>query len=76
MGRHGLETASEVIDALGGTAAVARLTNRQMQHVSNWRSTGRLPPDTFLIMTAELHKIRLAAPSEIWGIPSSREAVS
>jgi hypothetical protein len=33
-----LTTASDVIDALGGTTMVARLTGRKPQHVTNWRA--------------------------------------
>ena len=32
--------ASEIIDALGGTAEVARLCETSMQAVSNWRQHG------------------------------------
>lgn len=63
-----LETANDVIDALGGTAATARLTGRKDQHVSNWRAAGRLPADTFLILQDELRKIGKSANSMVWGI--------
>ena len=63
-----LLTASEVIDALGGTAVVARLTGKTMGAVSNWRATGRLAPETFLILTAALAERALSAPPALWGI--------
>lgn len=63
-----LTTASEVIDRLGGTAATARLTSRRDQHVTNWRRSGRLPPDTFLIMQSELRRLGAEAPPSLWGI--------
>jgi len=63
-----LQTASDVIDALGGTAATARLTDRRDQHISNWRKTGRLPANTFLILTGKLQEIDCAASPELWGI--------
>jgi len=63
-----LQTASEVIDALGGTAATARFTGRKDQHVSNWRATGRLPADTFLIISQELETKNCKASPVLWGI--------
>lgn len=63
-----LQTAGEVIDALGGTAATARITGRKDQHVSNWRAAKKLPADTFLILQAELRARELDAPPSLWGI--------
>lgn len=68
MTARDLQTAGDVIDALGGTAATARLTGRKDQHVSNWRASGKLPAKTFLILKQELKARGLAAPSKIWGI--------
>lgn len=69
-----LRTASEVIDALGGTAETARLTGKKDQHVSNWRAYGLLPSSTFLILQAELRDRDLSAPPSIWGIREPSEA--
>lgn len=69
-----LQSASEVIDALGGTAATARLTDRRAQHVSNWRKTGRLPPDTFLVLKTELNERNCRASPELWGIKEPERA--
>lgn len=63
-----LQTAGDVIDALGGTAATARLTGRRDQHVSNWRAAGKLPAKTFLILKGELKSRGLQAAPELWGI--------
>jgi hypothetical protein len=63
-----LTTASDVIDALDGTTAVARITGRKPQHVTNWRASGRLPPATFLILSDALKGRGKAAPSSLWGI--------
>lgn len=69
-----LQSASEVIDALGGTGATARLTGRRYdQAVSNWRTTGRLPPDTFLIISEELKKRGDSASPAIWGIAEAAQ---
>lgn len=69
-----LQTAGQVIDALGGTAATARLTNRAAQHVSNWRKANRLPADTFLILREELTKRGKNAPPSVWGIREPEQA--
>lgn len=74
MANQTLETASEVIDTLGGTTAVARLAGRKAQHVTNWRASGRLPADTFLIMKAELDTRGMSAPSSLWGIVEPTKA--
>lgn len=63
-----LRTADKVIDKLGGTAVTARLTGRKPQHVSNWRKAGRLPADTFLIVSKRLEEIGYCAPPNVWGI--------
>lgn len=63
-----LTTAGDVIDALGGTTAVARLTGRKPQHVTNWRASGRLPSPFFLIMTRALEDHGKSAPPHLWGI--------
>ena len=63
-----LDTTDEVIDECGGTVAFAKLIARDKQHVSNYRSTGRFPPDTFLIVEAALKKRRCRAPSMLWSI--------
>lgn len=69
-----LQTAGDVIDALGGTAATARLTGRKDQHVSNWRRAGRLPPKTFLVLKTELKTRDLRASPSLWGIDDPERA--
>lgn len=66
MAMRELQTADDVIDALGGTASTARLTGRKSQHVSNWRASGRLPADTFLSLRAALEKRGYTAPPALW----------
>ena len=69
-----LKTVNDVIDALGGTSAVARLTARKPQHVSNWRSEKRIPAAKYLKMQAHLRGRRLSAPSTLWGIEPAHAA--
>lgn len=63
-----LLTVSEVIDALGGTAVVARLLGLTMGAVTNWRATGRINSKFFLILSAALADKGLSAPPDLWGI--------
>lgn len=63
-----LATTSEVIDALGGTTRVARLTGRKLAAVSNWREKQSFPPSTFLVMQAALAKAERSAPATLWGM--------
>lgn len=65
-----LNTASEVIDAVGGTAAAARLTGASMGSVTNWRAAGRMPATYFLVFQLALAEQGFAAPSMLWGIRS------
>jgi hypothetical protein len=69
-----LQTARAVIDALGGTTMVARLTRRKPQHVTNWKASGRLPAETFLTLKQALAKKELEASSRLWGITEPSEA--
>lgn len=68
-----LETSAAVIDALGGTAAVARLANKAMQTVSNWRSRG-FPSDTFLLLQAALKAQGRTAPAALWRMEEPRKS--
>lgn len=63
-----LLSADKVVDALGGPTAVAKLTSKSVQAVSNWKRTGRLACDTFLVLSAELEKHGHRAPPSLWGI--------
>lgn len=65
---HELQTASAVIDALGGTAATARLTGRKAQHVTNWRAANRLPANTYIVLNEALTERGLNASPKVWGM--------
>jgi hypothetical protein len=68
-----LRTPQEVIDLLGGTAAVAKMTGRSAQAVSNWRSRG-LPSEMFLVMSKALEAKNINADPSLWNIAAPREA--
>lgn len=69
-----LSQTGTVIDALGGTASVARITGRKPQAVSNWRKRETFPPDTFLILSGALTLKGKSAPASLWGMSSGRAA--
>jgi hypothetical protein len=76
--RRILRDAGAVIDRLGGTFAVARLTGKKPQEISNARRRGRLPPSTILVLRDELAAIGCSAPASVWGAiePRSRKPVN
>lgn len=55
-----------VIEALGGTNAVAKLTGRKYSAAFNWRSFEHFPPDTFLVMQKALQERGYDAPPKLW----------
>ena len=61
-----LHSTVAVIDALGGTDAVAKLTGRKYSAAFNWRSFETFPPDTFLVMTEALREKGFVAPPKLW----------
>jgi len=68
-----LDTVDAVIDALGGTAEVARLVGRGAQAVANWRKRGSMPPEMFLIMSDALAARDLRALPALWGMAEPAE---
>lgn len=66
-----LTNADQVIDALGGTSAVAALTGRGLSAVSNWRKSGRIATETFLIFDAALKAKSCKASPALWGLPET-----
>jgi len=61
-----LQSTSEVIDQLGGTAEVARLMSTTSKAVSNWRVFDRFPTDTYKLIQSELNKRGKSAPDHLW----------
>ena len=67
-----LHSARAIIAAIGngkGNGPIAELTGRKTQHVTNWKNEGRLPADTFLVVSAKLAELGYrASPKKLWGI--------
>jgi DNA-binding transcriptional regulator YdaS (Cro superfamily) len=62
-----LLTHAEVIAALGGPTAMARLLGKhKAQVVDNWRRRERFPPETFLAIQQALLIRGKSAPPDLW----------
>ena len=66
-------TTSAVIDCLGGIKAVAALTGRKYTAVHNWTTREAFPPDTYLLMKAELEKRGHRVPPALWRMVEAAE---
>jgi hypothetical protein len=62
-----LSTTIAVIEALGGTSAVAALTGRTYPAAFNWRSAETFPSNTYVKMTNALEDKGMSAPPSLWG---------
>lgn len=69
-----LKTAREVIDKLGGIAAVARLTGRKYNAAWNWTSFESFPSETYVVMTDALRAAGYTAPHSLWRMVASPES--
>lgn len=49
-----LRTVESIIEALGGTSAVAELSGVGLSAVSNWKKRGRIPSEKFLMFKEAL----------------------
>jgi hypothetical protein len=58
------------MDALGGTAAVARMTGRTYRAAFNWRGFNAFPSNTYLVISTALANIGKQAPPRLWGMTS------
>lgn len=60
-------TTAAVIAALGGQAAVVKLTGSAPSAVANWNSEPRFPARFYCIMLKALHKRGFHAGPRLWG---------
>lgn len=66
-----LRTVAQVIEAIG-RERVQRITKRRSNNITNWKASGRFPPDTFLLLQGELQRVNCRAPAALWGITETR----
>ena len=67
MSKRAFTSTNQVIEALGGNAAVAALTGRWPGAVSNWRSLDHFPANTYVIMRDALEALGHEAPPDwLW----------
>jgi DNA-binding transcriptional regulator YdaS (Cro superfamily) len=64
-------TVDEVVDELGGTAAVADLCGTTSAAVSNWRSRRKIPSDKFLVFESALRRRGHDAPKRLFTFDTS-----
>lgn len=78
MDPENLNTTAEVMEALGGTAAVAELTGRQVSAASNWLKFPTFPSNTYVAMKAALTLKGKTAPDSLWSmsVPSEKESAA
>ncbi len=69
-----LETAGDVIDAIGGTAETGRITGQALATVSNWRSRKRIPPEHFLRVSQALRALGKTVTPDVFGMSEPVEA--
>jgi hypothetical protein len=65
----------QVVDVVG-RARLQRLTNRRTNNLTNWLTNNRMPPDTFLIVSAELESKHCRARPALFGITAPRKSTA
>ena len=68
-----LQSAREIVKAIG-RPKVIQLTGRTTQAVTNWCADNRLPPNTYVVLSAALDEIGKSAPPSLWGMTEQAEA--
>lgn len=71
-----LHSIDAVIDALGGTKKVAKLTGRTAAAVSNWRNAGKFPSNTYLLLKAALGDRSGDPPDALWTMKEPDQVAS
>lgn len=69
-----LTTTAEVIETLDRADSVASLTGRTTNAVHNWKSFGKFPANTFVVMQEALRAKGCSAPTSLWGMVAASEA--
>lgn len=67
-----LESAAEVIDALGGLTPLAAMTGVSYRAAHNWKAARRFPPRTYAVMVEALRVKGHTAPASLWRMAEAR----
>jgi hypothetical protein len=62
-----LDTIKDVVEFLGGSCEVARITGKNSQAVSNWQARGYIPARAFDLVDRALRRKRHSAPRDLFG---------
>jgi len=76
MDTEPLVTTTAVIEALGGTRAVAKLTGSTYAAAFNWRSFETFPSKTFIVMSDALAAAGMSASPSLWGMVEAKPSES
>lgn len=63
-----LHTTSEVMEVLGGTREIAKLTGAKYRAAFNWWSQSTFPSNTYVAMIAALEGHKCTASPKLWGM--------
>ena len=63
-----LKTIEQVFASLGGNAGLEELTGSNASTVSMWKTAGRFPSYTYLLLTDALRDTGKSAPPSLWGM--------
>ena len=69
-----LDSVSTVVDAFGGTNAVARRLGVGPPAVSNWRAAGVIPSEYFLVFSSWAAAKRLRLDAAVFGFKTEADA--
>lgn len=69
-----LETVDDVFAALGKNPGVQALTGDKPSTVSMWRTAGKFPANTYVVLTEALRAIGKTAPDSLWKMKAPAEA--
>ena len=70
-----LQTVAEVFEELGGNRAVAEITRRNSDSVvSNWKTRGAFPANTYTVLKAALEAHNATAPDSLWGMAEAEQS--
>jgi hypothetical protein len=65
-----IRSTADAIDYLGGNRAAAELFRVKYNNITNWRTFGHFPPDTYVMIQEELNKRNLAGAPQLWKMRS------